>query len=96
LQSLMRVELAASLLPVSESIEWHDVRREPLTVLLSTNDGLSRRRLPGHDFEPDIVARSSQIDFIVELAAVGLGVAFLPQMIAEIRLPSIAVSAGTS
>ena len=107
------IELAASLLPVSESIEWQDVRREPLTVLLSTNDGLSRRRsvgLPGlkhlpfilfetgfalnriildachrHGFEPNIVARSSQIDFIVELAAAGLGVAFLPQMIAEQR-----------
>lgn len=36
-------------------------------------------------FEPDIVARSSQIDFIVELAAAGLGVAFLPQMIAQQR-----------
>jgi DNA-binding transcriptional LysR family regulator len=107
------IELAASLLPVSESIEWQDVRREPLTVLLSTNDDVSRRRsvdLPGlkhlpfilfetgfalnriildachrHGFEPNIVARSSQIDFIVELAAAGLGVAFLPQMIAEQR-----------
>jgi DNA-binding transcriptional LysR family regulator len=107
------IELAASLLPVSESIEWQDVRREPLTALLSTNDDLSRQRsvgLPGlkhlpfilfetgfalnriildachrHGFEPNIVARSSQIDFIVELAAAGLGVAFLPQMIAEQR-----------
>jgi DNA-binding transcriptional LysR family regulator len=107
------IELAASLLPVSESIEWQDIRREPLTVLLSTNDDLSRRRsvdLPGlkhlpfilfetgfalnriildachrHGFEPNIVARSSQIDFIVELAAAGLGVAFLPQMVAEQR-----------
>jgi DNA-binding transcriptional LysR family regulator len=107
------IELAASLLPVSESIEWQDVRREPLTALLSTNDDLSRRRSVGlprlkhlpfilfetgfalnriildachrHGFEPNIVARSSQIDFIVELAAAGLGVAFLPRMIAEQR-----------
>lgn len=112
------IELAASLLPVSDTMEWQAVRREPLTVLLSTNDELSRRRSVGllavkhlpfilfetgfalnriildachrHGFEPNIVARSSQIDFIVELAAAGLGVAFLPRMIAERRkLPSV-------
>ena len=33
-------------------------------------------------FEPQVVARSSQIDFIVELVSAGLGVAFLPRMIA--------------
>jgi DNA-binding transcriptional LysR family regulator len=33
-------------------------------------------------FEPKVVARSSQIDFIVELVSAGLGVAFLPRMIA--------------
>jgi DNA-binding transcriptional LysR family regulator len=38
-----------------------------------------------HGFEPTIAARSSQIDFIVELVAAGLGIAFLPQMIAEQR-----------
>ncbi|WP_374544501.1 LysR substrate-binding domain-containing protein [Rhodoblastus sp.] len=36
-------------------------------------------------FEPKIVARSSQIDFIVELANAGLGVAFLPDMLDERR-----------
>ena len=36
-------------------------------------------------FEPAIVAQSSQIDFMVELAAAGLGIAFLPRMIAEQR-----------
>lgn len=34
---------------------------------------------------PDVVARSAQIDFIVALVAAGLGVAFLPRMIAEQR-----------
>lgn len=34
---------------------------------------------------PDIVARSSQINFIVELVAAGLGVGFLPRPIAEQR-----------
>lgn len=107
------IDLAASLLPVPEDFEWQELRREPLTVLISTRHELSRRRsldLPAlrdqpfvlfetgfalnriilnacrrHGFEPAVVARSSQIDFIVELAAAGLGVAFLPRMIAEQR-----------
>src|SRR4029077_11196788 len=36
-------------------------------------------------FQPIIAARSSQIDFIVELVATGLGIGFLPRMIAEQR-----------
>jgi DNA-binding transcriptional LysR family regulator len=41
-------------------------------------------------FEPKIVARSSQIDFIVELVSAGLGIAFLPRMIARAQArPSI-------
>ncbi|KXF78660.1 hypothetical protein ATN84_02425 [Paramesorhizobium deserti] len=36
-------------------------------------------------FTPEIAVRSSQIDFIVELAATGMGVGFLPRMIAEQR-----------
>ncbi|APF02093.1 TPA: LysR family transcriptional regulator [Legionella pneumophila] len=36
-------------------------------------------------FEPKVVAQSSQIDFMLELVAAGLGVAFLPQMIATQR-----------
>ncbi|MBV8192243.1 MAG: LysR family transcriptional regulator [Alphaproteobacteria bacterium] len=107
------IELAASLLPVSEGFEWQEVRREPLTVLLAADQPLSRRRSLGLPalrdlpfilfesgfalnrvildacrrcgFEPTVVARSSQIDFIVELAATGMGVAFLPRMIAEQR-----------
>ncbi len=34
-------------------------------------------------FEPTVAARSSQIDFMAELVAVGLGVAFLPRGMAE-------------
>lgn len=107
------IDLAASLLPVSEEFEWQDVRREPLMVLLPAGHALSReksvdvtalRQLPfilfetgfalnrvileacrRRGFEPIIAARSSQIDFIVELAAAGLGIAFLPRMIAEQR-----------
>jgi DNA-binding transcriptional LysR family regulator len=40
-----------------------------------------------HGVTPTVAARSSQIDFIIELAAAGLGVAFLPRMIAEQRCP---------
>jgi DNA-binding transcriptional LysR family regulator len=101
------IELAASLLPVSEAFEWKEVHCEPLTVLLPAGHTLSRRRsvdLPAlrevpfildgchrHGFEPTVVARSSRIDFIVALAATGVGAAFLPRMIAEQRKhPSIA------
>ncbi len=55
-------------------------------VLFETGFALSRIILDdrlGHGFEPDIAAQSGQIDFIVELAASGLGVAFLPRIIAE-------------
>jgi DNA-binding transcriptional LysR family regulator len=107
------IELAASLLPVAEGLQWQEVRREPLSVLISDRHELSRRRsldLPAlrdlpfilfesgfalnriildacrrHGFEPAVVGRSSQIDFIVELAAAGLGIGFLPRMIAEQR-----------
>jgi DNA-binding transcriptional LysR family regulator len=34
-------------------------------------------------FEPVVAARSSQVDFLIALAAAGLGVAFMPRMLAE-------------
>ncbi|PZU22170.1 MAG: LysR family transcriptional regulator [Shinella sp.] len=37
-------------------------------------------------FEPQVAARSSQINFIVELVAAGLGVGFLPRLIARQRV----------
>lgn len=112
------LDLAASLLPVSEEFEWQDVRREPLVVLLPANDPLTARAsvdfaaLRGHAFilfesgfalnrvildgcrrkafEPVVAARSSQVDFMIELVAAGMGVAFLPRMIAEQRAhPSV-------
>ena len=116
LEELVRsgeIELAASLLPVSEEFEWQDVRNEPLSVLMSAGHPLAGRRsldLPAlrnlpfilyesgfalnriifdacrrHGFEPAVVARSSQIDFIIELAAADLGIGFMPRMIAEQR-----------
>ncbi len=38
-------------------------------------------------FVPTVVARSSQIDFVLELISDGLGVGFLPRFIAQQRLP---------
>lgn len=43
--------------------------------------GACRRR----GFEPSVITRSSQIEFICKLAEAGLGVAFLPRLIAEQR-----------
>lgn len=107
------IELAASLLPVSEAFEWQDIRSEPLMALLPSDHALAHKTptnlanlkdLPfilfesgfalnrvildacrRRGFEPAVTARSSQIDFIVELVAAGLGVGFLPRMIAEQR-----------
>ncbi|MGC1304452.1 MAG: LysR family transcriptional regulator [Caulobacteraceae bacterium] len=107
------IELAASLLPVSDGFEVQDIRREPLMVLLPDRHelaGLASVELSAlrhapfilfetgfainriivdacrrQGFEPRVVARSSQIDFIIELVAAGLGVAFLPRMIVEER-----------
>jgi len=54
-------------------------------VLFEEGFAINRMILDGcrrHGFEPTVVARSSQIDFIVELVSAGVGIAFLPQMIA--------------
>jgi DNA-binding transcriptional LysR family regulator len=57
-------------------------------ILFQTGFALNRIILAAcrrHGFEPIVAARSSQMDFIVELAAAGLGVAFLPRTLAEQR-----------
>jgi DNA-binding transcriptional LysR family regulator len=105
------IDLAASLLPVSDEFEWQEVRREPLMALVPSDHPLARKQtvnlldlkdipfilfevgfalnriiLEGchrRGFEPTVAARTSQIDFAVELVAVGLGIAFLPRMTAE-------------
>ncbi len=107
------LDLAASLLPISDGFEWQDVRREPLVALLAPGHPLAQQEsvtlaalkeepfilfeagfalnriileaCRGRGFDPKVAARSSQIDFIVELAAAGVGIAFLPKMIAEER-----------
>jgi DNA-binding transcriptional LysR family regulator len=107
------VELAASLLPVAQELDWQDVRVEPLMALLPSDHALAKEEkvdfrslaaspfilfdkgfainrlvLDGCErrgFTPTIAARSGQVDFIVELVAVGLGIAFLPRAMAEHR-----------
>ena len=37
------IDIAASLLPVSEEFEWQDVRTEPLMVLLPSDHVLARK-----------------------------------------------------
>jgi DNA-binding transcriptional LysR family regulator len=68
--------------------------REQPFILFESGFALNRIILDAchrHGFEPTVVARSSQIDFIVELVATGMGVAFLPRMLAEQRKhPSVA------
>jgi DNA-binding transcriptional LysR family regulator len=107
------IDIAASLLPVSDDFEWQEVQREPLMVLVPCGHAVAQRESldlvglkdmpfllfePGfalnriildacrrRGFEPTVAARSSQVDFIVELVATGLGIAFLPRSMAEKR-----------
>jgi DNA-binding transcriptional LysR family regulator len=103
------IDFAASLLPVDDDFEWHEIRRDPLMVLVAADSALAgRERIAINDlrdiplilfesgfaqnrviinachskgFEPVVAARSSQIDFIVELVGAGLGAAFLPRLL---------------
>jgi DNA-binding transcriptional LysR family regulator len=66
------------------SVRLRDLRDTPF-ILFDAGFALNRIILDAcrrEGFEPNVVARSSQIDFIAQLAGAGLGVAFLPRMIA--------------
>jgi DNA-binding transcriptional LysR family regulator len=108
------VDLGASLLPVPEALEWQEVTREPLHVLIREDHPLAGQPeialaqlktealvlfdsgfalnpiiLKGcrdAGFDPAVAARSGQINFIVELVASGLGIGFLPRLIADLRV----------
>jgi DNA-binding transcriptional LysR family regulator len=69
------------------SVRLRDLRDTPF-ILFDAGFALNRIILDAcrrEGFEPNVVARSSQIDFIAQLAGAGLGVAFLPRMIAKER-----------
>lgn len=89
----VRREPLVALLPMghplggSRSLSFAALKGVPF-ILFETGFALNRIILDAcgrHGFTPEVAARSSQIDFIVELAAAGLGAAFLPRMIAEQR-----------
>jgi DNA-binding transcriptional LysR family regulator len=95
---MVRREPLVALLPAAhplverESIVLSDLRDTPF-ILFDSDFALHRVILDASrhaGFEPQIVAESSQIDFMIELVAAGLGVAFLPRMIASQR-PNAAV-----
>lgn len=61
-----------------------ELRATPF-ILFETGFTLNRIILEAcqrQGFQPEVIVRSSQIDFIIELAAAGMGVAFLPDSIA--------------
>lgn len=89
----VRREPLVALLPAdhplgkARSVTLADLRDMPL-ILFGSGFALHRIILDAcHDagFKPRIAAYSSQIDFMIELVSTGLGVAFLPRMIASQR-----------
>ncbi|WP_245318529.1 LysR substrate-binding domain-containing protein [Bradyrhizobium sp. DOA1] len=57
-------------------------------ILFETGFALNRVVMDAcrrHGFEPRVVARTNQVDFIIEPAAAGMGAAFLTRIIAEQR-----------
>ena len=113
------VELAASLLPVSDAFDFQPVRAEPMVALLPPGHPLSgadavdipalcdwplvlfdsafainrliENAYARHGIVPEVAARSGQMDFMVELVAAGLGVAFMPRSMAALHShPSVA------
>lgn len=90
---LVRSEPLVALLPsnhplaIRHSISLPELRNIPF-ILFGSGFALHRMILDAchrAGFEPKVVAQSSQIDFMLELVLAGLGVTFLPQMIATQR-----------
>lgn len=76
-----------------EGVALHDLQSMPF-VLFDAGFALNPIILDAckeAGFDPVIAARSGQINFIVELVGAGLGIGFLPRMIAERRVrPGVA------
>ena len=92
----VREEPLVALLPSSHplcersSIALKDIRELPF-ILFDPSFALHRMILDAcgkAGIAPNIAAQSSQIDFMVELVSAGMGVAFLPRMIAAQRAQS--------
>lgn len=89
----VRCEPVVALLPAShegarrDGVTLKDIASQPF-ILFESGFALNHIILDAchqHGFNPHVAVRSSQIDFIVELVAAGMGIGFLPQMIAEQR-----------
>jgi DNA-binding transcriptional LysR family regulator len=89
-QSVRREPLVA-LLPAREfaarkkSIDLADLKQMPF-IMFDSSFAISRLVVDAcrrAGFEPTVSTRSSQLDFVMELVAAGMGVAFLPKMVAE-------------
>jgi DNA-binding transcriptional LysR family regulator len=89
----VRREPVVALLPAHEfaarkkTIDLIDLKQTPF-ILFNPGFAISRLvtvacRRAG--FEPTVATRSSQLDFIMELVAAGMGIAFVPKMVAEQR-----------
>ncbi|WP_426440491.1 LysR family transcriptional regulator [Bradyrhizobium genosp. P] len=89
-QSVRREPLVA-LLPAREfatrkkCIDLADLKQMPF-IMFDSSFAISRLVVDAcgrAGFEPTVSTRSSQLDFVMELVAAGMGVAFLPKMVAE-------------
>lgn len=84
---LMTLVAADSPLALKASVRIDDLRDIPLILFES---GFAQNRVIINachraGFEPVVAARSSQIDFMVELVAAGMGAAFLPRLLDQRR-----------
>jgi DNA-binding transcriptional LysR family regulator len=82
---LMTLVASGSPLAARKKVAIEDLRDTPLILFES---GFAQNRVIINachraGFEPTVAARSGQIDFIVELAAAGVGAAFLPRLLVE-------------
>ncbi|WP_126982381.1 LysR family transcriptional regulator [Brucella melitensis] len=89
----VRCEPVVALLPAShpvsddDGVTLREIANLPF-ILFESGFALNHIILSAcqrHGFSPNVAVRSSQIDFIVELVAAGIGIGFLPQMIAKQR-----------
>lgn len=76
----------------SSEVSFSDLASQPF-VLFESGFALNPIILDAcreRNFQPNVAARTSQIDFMVALVAAGLGVGFLPRMMAEkLRQPGV-------
>ena len=90
----VRTDPLMAVLPASHALAHQD--NTSLAALAQTpfilfDEGYSLNQIILHachrlGFEPQVVARSAQVDFLVELVAAGMGVAFLPRTLTARRL----------